>query len=271
MSLISELVKYSNKTYEKGLVSATDGNLSIRLDNSRIAITRSGINKGDVTEHDIIIVDNNGNKLEGKGKASSELKIHLLAYNNRADLKAVVHCHPIYATAFATSKLDFTQPVFPEVILTIGPVPLCKYGTPSTEELPNSMKPHIQHSWAMLLENHGAVTFGEDIASAYNRMEKLEHFAKTIFISELLGGKNILSDHEVEKLYSIAENTYGIKSLSKHNNSEGKSYTNMDLNSLTNNEISFSDIIDARLRARAGNQVFNKYNKLINSKTKNKS
>jgi len=258
MTSISDLVKFANKTYEKGFVSATDGNLSIRLSQTKIAITRSGINKGDVAENDIIIIDYLGNKIEGNGKPSSETKIHLLAYNERKDVNAVVHCHPVYSTAFATSNLDFTKPIFPEVIVSIGPVPLCKYATPSTEDLPNSMKSYIKDSWAMLLQNHGAVTFGEDIEGAYNRMEKLEHSAKTLFISRLLGGELVLSEEELNKLYSISESTYGIRVKSKYKLPSMKnSEEQFKYNSLTNSEINFSEIIDARLRARAGNPIFN--------------
>ena len=259
MSLIKELVKYSNKTYEKGFVAATDGNLSVRLDNNRIAITKSGLCKGDVTESDIIIVDLNGNKLEGSGKPSSELKIHLLAYNKRKDINAVVHSHPIYATAFATANLDFTDPIFPEVILTIGPVHLCKYGTPSTEELPNSMMPFIQNSWAMILQNHGAVTFGSDLVSAYNRTEKLEHAAKTILVSRLLGGENVLTEMQVNKLYEIAEKTWGIKPLATSYESTTKFDKGNSAFSKTH-EVKYSEIIEANLRARAGNPVFNNSN-----------
>ncbi len=256
MSLIKELVKYSNRTYEKGFVAATDGNLSVRLDKNRIAITKSGLCKGDVTESDIIIVDLNGNKLEGNGKPSSELKIHLLAYNKRKDINAVVHSHPIFATAFATANLDFTDPIFPEVILTIGPVHLCKYGTPSTEELPNSMLPFIENSWAMIFQNHGSVTFGSDLVSAYNRTEKLEHAAKTILVSRLLGGENVLNQKDVNKLYEIAEKTWGIKPPSESYNSQ-INYNKDNIIPSGNGEIKYSEIIEANLRARAGNPVFN--------------
>lgn len=256
MSLIKDLVKYSNKTYEKGFVAATDGNLSVRLDNNRIAITKSGLCKGDVTESDIIVVDLDGNKLEGEGKPSSELKIHLLAYNKRKDINAIVHSHPIYVTAFATANLDFTDPVFPEVILTIGPVHLCKYGTPSTEELPNSMLPFIENSWAVILQNHGLVTFGIDLVSAYNRTEKLEHAAKTILVSRILGGENVLNNDQVNKLYSISMKTWGIKPLSKSYNSNAIFQKN-NFSYSKNQQVNYIETIEENLRARAGNQVFN--------------
>lgn len=254
MSLISELVKFSKLTYDKGFVSATDGNLSIRLKSGEIAITRSGINKGEVTEEDIIIVDEDGKKIDGFGKPSSELKIHMLAYNNRNDINAVVHCHPIYATALGVANFDLTEPVFPEAILSLGPVPLCKYGTPSTEELPDSMLPHISYSWALLLQNHGAVSFGENISSAYYRMEKLEHNAKIIILAKLLGDENKLCRSEVEKLYQISETVYGITPKSPLNKFL---ISRVDSGS---NRHSYIEQIEDRLRERAGNPAV-KYKK----------
>ncbi len=264
--MINRLVKFSHKVYEKDFVAATDGNLSLRLDNNKIAITPTAVNKGELTAGDIITIDLNGNKLSGKGKPSTETKIHLLAYKLRPEIKAVVHCHPTFATAFATAGLDLTKPVFPEVILGLGPVPLCKYATPSTNELTDSMKPFIRYAWAMLLQNHGAVTFGTDIEEAYFRMEKLEHAAKILFLSKILGGPIELNNLQLQKLYSIAENTYGIKIKNKVNNNQNRFANKLNLDSLTNGNISFTEIIEARLRARAGNPTFNNLNLKFDSK-----
>lgn len=211
MSVKSELVEYCRKVYQKGYVAAYDGNLSVRLDTERILITRSGVNKGEVKEEDLVEVDYDGNLLSGNGKASTETKIHLLAYKNRKDVNAVIHCHPIHATAFATIGEGFTQPVFPEVVLSLGKVPLCKYSTPSTEELPKSMQPYIDYAWAMLLENHGAVTFGKTLKGAYYRMEKLEHAAHTLFVARSMGRERTIPLLKLKELYNIAESTYGIR------------------------------------------------------------
>lgn len=158
VNLRAELVEVCHRVYEKGFVTAYDGNLSARLDSERILITPSGKCKGEVEESDLLEIDYKGNVISGYGKASTESKIHLLAYNKRKDVDAVIHAHPIYSTAFATAGEGFTRGVFPEVILSLGKVPLCKYGTPSTDELPDSMLPYIDYSWAMLFENHGAIT-----------------------------------------------------------------------------------------------------------------
>jgi len=211
MSQRKSLVDACHKVYEKGFVSAYDGNLSVRIDGERILITPSGKCKGEIEEHDLLEIDNEGNLLSGEGKVSTEAKIHLIAYKKRKDVSSVIHCHPVHATALSAIGEGLMRPVFPEVILSLGKVPLCKYGTPSTDELSNSMLPFIDFAWAFFLENHGAVTFGKTVKGAYFRMEKLEHAAHTIFIARTLGREKTIPLNKLKELYSIAEDVYGIK------------------------------------------------------------
>ncbi|MCJ7554791.1 MAG: class II aldolase/adducin family protein [Ignavibacteriaceae bacterium] len=211
MSLKEKLVEVCHKVYEKGFVAAYDGNLSVRTDNNSVLITRSCKCKGEITVNDLIEIDLNGNVLNGEGKISTENKIHLLAYSKREDVNAVVHCHPVYATAFALIGEGLIEHYLPEVVLTLGRIPLCKFAIPSTDEVPESMSPYIDYSWAMLLENHGAVTFGKDIFDAYYKMEKLEHAAKIIFLAKKIGKLEKLTDDVVNKLFEMAEKTYGLK------------------------------------------------------------
>ena len=210
MPEIKKLVDICHKVYEKGFVSAFDGNISLITPQNTVLITRSAVCKGDVTEDDIMEIDASGQILKGKGKISTEYKIHLYAYSRRPDINAVVHCHPVYATAFASAGEALTKNVFPEVILTLGKIPLCKYATPSTDELPLSMEPYSQHSWGLLLQNHGAVTFGKSLRDAYFKMEKLEHTAKTIFLARQLGGENEIPKEKILELLNLAKGTYGL-------------------------------------------------------------
>jgi L-fuculose-phosphate aldolase len=210
MSEKSKLVEICKKIYKEGFVAATDGNISTVTKDNTFLITRSGISKGEVSEDDILEIDASGKILNGKGKLSTEFKIHLFAYSKRHEVFAVVHCHPVYATAFASSGHGLYQHIFPEVILTLGKVPLCKYATPSTDELALSMEPYIDHAWAFLLQNHGAVTLGRDLDDAYYKMEKLEHTAKTIFAARLLGGEKEITPEKVKELLMIVSETYGI-------------------------------------------------------------
>jgi L-fuculose-phosphate aldolase len=206
MSVKSKLLEICKRVYEKGFVASTDGNISAATPDNTFLITRSGICKGDITEDDILEIDASGKILNGKGKVSTEYKIHLFAYSRRPGVNAVVHCHPVFATAFAATGEGLIKHIFPEVILTLGKVPLCKYATPSTDELALSMEPYVNHAWAFLLQNHGAVTLGKNLDDAYYKMEKLEHTAKTIFAARLLGGEKELSFEKVKELINLAGN-----------------------------------------------------------------
>ncbi|MFZ2322277.1 MAG: class II aldolase/adducin family protein [Ignavibacteriaceae bacterium] len=210
MSSKKKLVAICHKVYEKGFVAAYDGNISTRTSRGTVLITRSGICKGDVTEKDIVEIDLNGKPLSGKQKISTEHKIHLYAYQKRKEVNAVVHCHPVYATAFALVGEGLEKHFLPEVLLTIGKVPLCKYATPSTEYVPKSLEPYINYSWAMLLENHGAVALGKTLDDAYFKMEKLEHAAKIILLANLIGKPRELSKKNINEILKISKSTYGI-------------------------------------------------------------
>lgn len=206
-----DIVNICRRVYAKEFVAATDGNISARTNDGRLLITRSGLCKGDAVEEDILTIDSEGNLLEGNGRVTTEVKIHLLLYKSRPDVNAVIHGHPIYSTAFASSGISLDRPVFPEVILSIGRIPLCAYGTPSTDELPLSMKPHISYANVFLLENHGAVSTGKSLMEAFYRMDKLEHYAKTITVARTIGREKILTDDKLRKLYDLSDKVYGIK------------------------------------------------------------
>jgi len=208
MQAKKEIVKYCRKVYEKGFVAATDGNLSIREGNLMF-ITPSGISKGDVTEEEVLLFEMNNQKPEGN--ISTEYKLHLEVYKNRSDINAVVHCHPVYASAFSLKKEALDKHYFPEVILSLGKIPVCEFAVPSTKELAESIQPYIKESRAFLLANHGALTIGADLKQAYYRMEKLEHYCHTLFIAQLIGNPETIPDEKMIILREVAEKTYGIK------------------------------------------------------------
>lgn len=210
MSLKKKLVEICHKVYAKGFVTAYDGNISCRTSKNTILITRSGICKGDVQEKDIIEIDLDGKTLSGKEKISTENKIHLYAYQKRKEVNSVVHCHPTYATALALIGEGLDKHHLPEVFLTFGKVPLCKYATPSTDGVHKNLEPYINYSWAMLLQNHGAVTLGKSLDDAYFKMEKLEHVAKIILLARSAGKPRELSKKNISEILKISEKTYGI-------------------------------------------------------------
>ena len=198
-----ELVRVCHLMYERSYVVSSDGNVSVRLD-ERILATPTMTCKGRMTEDLIAITDLSGKSLNDR-RASSELAMHLLIYRERPDVKAVCHAHPPHGTAFAVAGLAIDQPILSEVILTLGCVPLASYGTPSTDELTDAMRPLIKHHNALLMANHGAVAYGTDLWQAWDRLETLEHTAKIAILSRILGGSRNLPAQAIEKLINVRE------------------------------------------------------------------
>jgi len=198
--LRDELVEFGHNLRAQGFVVATDGNLSARLDSERIIITPAGIDKAKMQPADMIVVNATGKKLAGWGRPSSESAMHLTIYNMRPDVGAIIHAHPCTATAFASVGIAFDEPLCPEVVLTLGSVPLAPYATPGSSELSESLKPFIRDHQAILMGNHGVVAFAKDLVRAYRCMETVEHYAKIEFVSRQLGGQRLLSPSELKQL-----------------------------------------------------------------------
>ncbi|HEX5706760.1 MAG TPA: class II aldolase/adducin family protein [Pyrinomonadaceae bacterium] len=199
-----EIVRVGRLMYERAYVVSSDGNLSVRLEDGRIVATPTQVSKGRMTEEMLAVTDIEGKPLNDR-RASSELAMHLLVYRERPDVRAVCHAHPPHGSAFAVAGLAIDQPILSEVILTLGCVPLAEYGTPSTDELTDAMRPLVRHHNALLMANHGAVAYGADIWQAFDRLETLEHTAKIAILARLLGGARNLPPDSIEKLIDVRE------------------------------------------------------------------
>jgi L-fuculose-phosphate aldolase len=199
-----EIVRVGQLLYERSYVVSSDGNVSVRLDDGRILATPTQTNKGRMTEDSLALTDIEGKPLNER-KASSELAMHLLIYRERPEIKAVCHAHPPHGSAFAVAGLAIDEPILSEVILTLGCVPLAAYGTPSTDELTEAMLPLVKHHNALLMANHGAVAYGEDVWQAFDRLETLEHTAKIAILARALGGASNLPPDAIEKLINVRE------------------------------------------------------------------
>jgi L-fuculose-phosphate aldolase len=204
-----QICRTGRRMYARGLVVACEGNLSARLDSNRILVTPAGACKGRLTAKDILVSDLNGAILYGSGQPSSEIQMHILFYRLRPDVQAVCHAHPPTATGFAAAGRALEEAVLPEVVVSLGKIPLARYGTPGTWELCASLEPLVAKHDAILLENHGLVTCGQTLDIAYQRLETAEQFAKVLFIAESLGGPRLLSTAQVEKLIA-ARSRYGV-------------------------------------------------------------
>jgi L-fuculose-phosphate aldolase len=209
-TLRADIAEIGRRMYARGYTASNDGNISVRLGSDRLLMTPKSVCKGFMTPDMMCVTDLDGKKLQGERDPSSEMLMHLEVYRQRADVQAVVHAHPPTATGFAVAGIPLDRAVLAEVVTTLGSVPIAAYATPSTTELPEAVRQFIRAHDGMLLANHGALTVGGDVYSAYYKMETIEHFARISLVARLLGGENILSREEVMRLQQL-RGTYGIK------------------------------------------------------------
>ena len=205
------ICEIGRRVYNKNFVAANDGNITIKTGPNTIWATPTGVSKGFMTPDMLVKLDLNGKVLAGKRKPSSEIKMHLRVYKENPEVHAVVHAHPPVATSFAIAGIDLDQAVSPEAVVILGTVPVAPYATPGTEEVPESIAPYCKDYNAVLLANHGALTWGKDIIEAYYRMESLEHYALMLMYSgRIINQANELNCRQVSDLIEMRTNM-GIK------------------------------------------------------------
>src|SRR5271156_2600353 len=206
-----EMCKVGRWMYRQGFVVASEGNLSGRLNADRVLVTPAGACKGRLLPDDLMITDLDGAVVSGTGHPSSEIQMHLLYYRLRPDVRSVCHAHPPTATGFAAAGRALEEAVLPEVVSVLGKIPLAPYGTPGTWELCAKIESLVPSHDAILLENHGVVTCGPDLATAYQHMETVEHFSRVMFTAESLGGPRLLAHAEVQKLKAIRQSARNLE------------------------------------------------------------
>ncbi|HTM87380.1 MAG TPA: class II aldolase/adducin family protein [Terriglobales bacterium] len=204
-----EIVRIGSMIHERGYVAATDGNLSVRLSESRILVTPTAMCKGMMKPSDLVVVDPQGKKVRGQRDFSSEIAMHLLIYRLRKDVNAVVHAHPPTATGYAAARQPLNPALLTEVVIALEDIPLAEYGTPGTSELCDTLAPLVPRYQAILMSNHGVVTYGADLLTAYMHMETVEHFAKVALVAHMLGRQHLLSEEDLRKLATAREKYAG--------------------------------------------------------------
>ena len=200
-----QICDIGKRIYDRRMVASNDGNISVRISENEYLCTPTGVSKGFMTPEYICKIDGEGNVLEANEgfRPSSEIKMHLRVYAKRPDVKAVVHAHPIFATSFAIAGIPLTQPIMPEAVIALGEVPIAEYGTPSTEEIPDAVEKYLPYYDAVLLVNHGALSYSDSLLAAYHKMESLEFYAELLFRSRQLGGPKEFTNEQVKRLYEI--------------------------------------------------------------------
>ena len=211
MEIREQICDVCHKIWQLGWVAANDGNVSVKLEDGTFLATPTGISKSFITPEKILHIDSNGEVIEGQAgaKPSSEIKMHLRCYEERDDVGAVVHAHPPTATGYAVAHLDLDRYTMIETIIAIGSIPVTPYGTPSTYEVPDAIAPYLQEHDVLLLANHGALTVGTDLITAYYRMETLELYAKISLTAHLLGGEKEVSKENIDRLIGMRK-SYGV-------------------------------------------------------------
>lgn len=197
-----EIINVAHKLYDSGLVVATDGNISVKIAPDKFLFTPTGICKGDLTEDDLLICDNEG-RISGEGCLTSEAPMHLEAYRRRPDINAVIHAHPPYTVALSLAGISLENELLPEAIMTLGQVPTAPFATPSTPEGAEVIKDLIENHDAIILDRHGSLTVGETLTEAYHRLERLEFCAKVMLIARLIGKLQALTDEQIERIKAV--------------------------------------------------------------------
>ena len=205
------IIDIGQRMYTRGFVAANDGNISVKTGDNEVWATPTGVSKGFMKKKMLVKVDLDGNVLEGTYKASSELKMHLRAYRENQDIKAVCHAHPPVCTCFAIAGIPLNTPVLAEAIITLGDVPIAPYAELGSKEVPEVIAPYCHTHNGILLANHGVVTWAEDIYGAYYRLESMEYYANILLITEkILGKQNLLTGEQIDALLAMRDK-FGIK------------------------------------------------------------
>ena len=212
MEIREQICDICHKMWQQGWVAANDGNISVKLPDGNFLATPTGISKSFITPEKLVIINDKGEVLSGLPgyKPSSEIKMHMSCYRERPDVGAVVHAHPATATGFAVAGKSMDEYSMFETVIAIGSIPLTPYGTPSTDEVPDAITPYLQDHDVMLLQNHGALTVGCELITAYYRMETLELYAKISLVAHLLGGAKEIEKPQIEKLLYLRDNYYHV-------------------------------------------------------------
>lgn len=195
-----ELCRICHLLYQKDLVTATDGNVSMQAEEGFILLTPSGKHKGMLEPEEILVLDGDGAVREGSGRPSKEYPMHRAVYEQRPEVNAVIHTHPVYTTAFALAGRNLPNDYLIEMPMMLGRTALAPFALPGTKEMAEAVKPYLEECSAILLKNHGALTMGKDLAEAYCRMEVMESIAKTIILSAVIGKPERILAEDMEKM-----------------------------------------------------------------------
>ena len=205
-SQVNAFVAVCHKLSKNLYVTAHGGNLAWKLEEDLILITRTQMNKGDVTPQDVVFIDMTGKVVDGTAKPTGETPMYLNFFRERPDVVSVIHCHPPLTGAFAIAKGRnwLMRPVFPETTTEVGPVPVVPYGEPLTQRLADNFLPYLQKYNAFLMENHGLVIMTpKDITWTMMMIELLEQTSASLIAALSVGAIKEISREDVQNLDNV--------------------------------------------------------------------
>jgi len=205
-----EICEIGDRLYKKGFAAANDGNISYRISENEVVCTPTQICKGFMKPEDLCIVDMAGKQLSGNRKRTSEILLHLAIMKERPEVKSVVHCHPPHATAFGIAREPIPQCILPEVEIFLGEVPIAKYDTPGSQSFADTILPFVQKANVIILANHGTVSWGETVESAYWWTEVLDAYCRMLMLARGLGKVNYFTEPEAQALLDLKKQ-WGLK------------------------------------------------------------
>ena len=206
------IVEIGKRMYDKDFVAANDGNISVRIAQDRIVATPTNVSKGYMTEDMMVLMALDGTVLSEGRKPSSEVKMHLRIYQENPLAGAVCHAHPPVSTAYAIAGMPLDKAIYPEAVVNLGVVPCVHYEEPGSQGIPDSVAPYCRDYNALLLANHGVVTWGEDLLQAWYRLESTEHYAMILRYTGYSPDRpGLLSREQVSELIEIRRKTWGVQ------------------------------------------------------------
>ena len=200
--LKEEIIKYGKLAEEKNLTPGVSGNMSARC-GDKILITSSGSANGYLSEDDFVLIDFDGNVIEGKKKPSSEKLLHCAFYKMRSDVDYIIHMHSPYLSSFASAGIALDEPIMAENVFYFGKIPLAEYGLPSSTDLVNKTAKFFDEYDAVLMANHGFIVGDKTIHDAFLKLTLAESYAQVVLNTRILGGAKVLTEQQVKEIYEL--------------------------------------------------------------------
>jgi L-fuculose-phosphate aldolase len=195
------MTRWIHKVDEKGWVANHDGNASLRLSGNRFLATPTAFSKAEIQEHDLLVVNQRGQVLQGRHRIFSEFALHRICFATRPDAQVVLHAHPPATTGMAIAGVEVVPTMIAEAVVSLGDrIPLAPYALPGTEASNEALAEQILVYDVVMLANHGVIAVGDDLEQAFLRLELCEHLAKIQLAAEQAGGARRIPEADVERL-----------------------------------------------------------------------